>query len=475
LNGGQGPVGGVGAAGVQGLPGQAGAQGIAGVEGATGLQGSMGDAGVSGATGASGVAGATGATGSAGMVYRGAYGAGTNYAVGDVVTFAGASWVSVAGGNAGQEPDVSPASWSVVAAQGAAGLQGVPGVAGPAGSTGGAGAQGVQGVVGAQGVAGPQGPAGSQGLAGSQGAVGAAGVAGLQGMAGQAGAQGVAGAVGAVGAQGAQGSAGSNGVAGAAGGVGATGANGAVGMNFRSAWSPSTNYAVNDAVTYSGGLYLALAANKNAEPDANASAWSVVAQAGGQGPTGAAGTSATVAVGTVTTLAAGAQATVTNAGTAGATVLNFGIPQGAMGAAGSGGSGASAAVGSGSFAGVVHMVSFASNYYAVNSTNASAGTNQIGTSATTVVLAWVPLGCTATQLNVYSQQSNTIAVTLQVGSPGAMVNSAMSCVVATNSSCVTTGAVVVGPGQFVDYVVTGSPTGSPSGTAAPVWTSLQCQ
>lgn len=62
--------------------------------------------------------------------------------------------------------------------------------------------------------------------------------------------------------------------------------------------------------------------------------------AGPQGPTGAKGdpgTAATVAVGTVTTLAAGAQATVTNSGTSGAAVLDFGIPKGADGAGGSGG------------------------------------------------------------------------------------------------------------------------------------------
>ena len=51
------------------------------------------------------------------------------------------------------------------------------------------------------------------------------------------------------------------------------------------------------------------------------------------GPTGPVGPAATVAVGTVTTGAAGSSATVTNAGTSGAAVLNFGIPRGDTGVA----------------------------------------------------------------------------------------------------------------------------------------------
>jgi hypothetical protein len=238
-------------------------------------------------------------------------------------------------------------------------------------------------------------------------------------------------------------------------------------MNFRNAWSPITNYAINDAVTYDGGTYLALAANKNAAPDTNTASWAMVAQPGGLGPTGANGAAATIQVGTVTTLTVGSAATVTNVGTANAAVLNFGIPQGATGATGpSGSGGTSSSVGS--FAATFHAVSFNSNYYAVNSTNANTVEN--GTTSTGAVLAWVPLGCTATQLNVYSQQSNTITVTLRTGAPGAMQNSALSCSAATNASCTSTGSVVVAPGQFVDYVISGA-----SGTAVGVWTALQCQ
>jgi hypothetical protein len=119
---------------------------------------------------------------------------------------------------------------------------------------------------------------------------------------------------------------------------------------------------------------------------------------------------------------------------------------------------------------VFHAVTGSSGmYYAVNSPNVY--TNENGTTSTTGVLAWVPLGCTATQLNVYSLQSGTITVTLRTGAPGLMTSSTLVCSsVATNSSCLATGSVVVAPGQFIDYQISGA-----SGTAAPVWTALQCQ
>ncbi len=531
--------------------GGAGATGATGAAGTNGLNGATGATGASGATGATGV---MGATGTAGLVWEGAYSSSTNYAVGDVVSYGGASYVSIAGLNLGQQPSSSPGYWSLLAAQGGSGVQGVVGPTGATGSVGATGAAGPAGAQGIQGATGPQGPAGAQGLQGLAGAQGAIGPTGPQGIAGQGGAQGVAGVTGATGATGAgvagatgatgpsgatgatgstgptglnfmgvyasnynygvgavvtyqgtsyvsevvgnlgqtpglspsfwqvlaaqgvtgptgsvgatggtggTGLAGAVGATGAVGPTGSTGAAGAVGMNFRSAWTSATNYAVNDAVTFANSTYMAVAANSNAEPDTHPQSWAVLAEAGGAGPTGAAGTAATVAVGSVTTLAAGAQATVTNSGTNSAAVLNFGIPQGAMGATGSGG-GTGSTVG-GTFTAMYHAVSYSTTYYAVNSPNASA-------SESASVLAWVPLGCTATQLSVYSQQSATITVTLRVGTPGSMTNTALSCQVSTNSSCTSTGSVIVTAGQFVDVTIT-----SASGTAAGVWTGLQCQ
>lgn len=59
-----------------------------------------------------------------------------------------------------------------------------------------------------------------------------------------------------------------------------------------------------------------------------------VSVGGGFGPSGLAGASATVAVGTVTTGAPGSSASVVNAGSSSAAVLNFTIPAGATGAQG---------------------------------------------------------------------------------------------------------------------------------------------
>jgi hypothetical protein len=62
-----------------------------------------------------------------------------------------------------------------------------------------------------------------------------------------------------------------------------------------------------------------------------------VAVSGGVGPTGTAGAAASVTVGTVTTGAPGSSASVVNAGSSSAAVLNFTIPAGATGAQGQAG------------------------------------------------------------------------------------------------------------------------------------------
>jgi len=164
-----------------------------------------------------------------------------------------------------------------------------------------------------------------------------------------------------------------------------------------------------------------------------------------------------VAVGEVTTLAAGAQATASNSGTPGAAALGLGIPQGAAGA-GTGSTGPAL----GSFAGIYHAVSFATSFYAVNAGTASA-------SESAAVLAWVPRGCSAVRLDVFSQQSNAVTVKLRNGTPGAMVDTALSCVASSGSSCTVTGSVAVAAGSFIDLSIAG-----PSGTPAGVWTQLEC-
>jgi hypothetical protein len=109
-----------------------------------------------------------------------------------------------------------------------------------------------------------------------------------------------------------------------------------------------------------------------------------------------------------------------------------------------------------------HAVNYNSLYYAVNSTTASA-------TETAPVLAWVPRACTATRLDVYSQQSAVIKVTLRVGSATSLNSTALTCSAASNGSCNATGAVTVTAGQFMDLYIQFA-----SGTTAPVWTAVEC-
>jgi hypothetical protein len=297
-----------------------------------------------------------------------------------------------------------------------------------------------------------QGPAGPQGPRGSDGTTGATGV---QGPAGPTGPQGDIGLTGPAGPTGATGS------------IGPTGAQGPVGINFRSGWSSTLHYNLNDAVTFNGATYLAATASDNLQPDLFPAAWTVLAQAGAvgsagpTGPAGADGATPTLAIGTVTTGSPGTQASVTNSGTAAAAVFNFTIPQGATGAAGSGGTGSSATIGI-PFASIYHSVSFISTYYAVNSATAS-------NAETLADLTWVPEACTVSQLHVYSQQANTITVTLRQGTPGNMANTTMACAASTNTPCSATGSAAISAGNFIDFSITGA-----NGTAAAVWIAFSC-
>jgi hypothetical protein len=163
-------------------------------------------------------------------------------------------------------------------------------------------------------------------------------------------------------------------------------------------------------------------------------------------------------VGTVTTGVAGSQASVTNSGTASAAVLNFTIPQGAAGTSGGPGGGSSGV----SSAALYHAVSFNFAYYSASSANSAA-------SEADSVLTWVPAGCTASQLSVFSRQSNTITVTLRQGTPGSMADTLLVCSAAPGVGCTVSGNVSVAAGNFVDFSVSGA-----SGTAAGVWMALAC-
>ncbi len=470
-----GPPGERGDQGLQGIPGQAGAQGIPGATGAMGPQGPMGPIGPAGPVG---------------MSFQGAYSSTANYSVGQGVLWQGAGWVSLVNNNHGNAPDASPSSWAMFAAAGTPGAPGATGASGPAGPAGPAGPQGAAGATGATGPAGPAGPPGvnfvgaysaatsySAGDAVSYGGSSYVSLVGsnhgqtpgqspaywvvlaAQGNPGPAGATGSPGPAGPQGATGAQGAAGPQGPA------GATGPAGAPGINFRGGWMAGTHYLLNDAVTFAGSSYLALQQNSGQEPDVAPQSWAVLAQAGGsgaQGPAGPTGASATVTIGTVSTLPAGSAATVTNSGSSTAAVLNFAIPQGAAGTGGSG-TGSAGPTGNPMVAAVYHAVSYMTSYYAINTPNASS-------TETAPVLAWMPRACTASRLDVFSQQSGAIRVTVRVGTPGNMTDTALSCYPSTTTgSCSVSGAVSVSAGQFLDLRIDYA-----SGTQAGVWTALAC-
>ncbi|WP_433963897.1 hypothetical protein [Tunturiibacter gelidiferens] len=230
--------------------GAVGIQGPAGAAGAQGLPGLTGPAGPTGAAGPTGVAGAAGAPGLPGLVYQGAYVSTTNYALGDVVLWQGASYASLLNGNRGNTPSASPGQWGVLTAQG------------PAGTTG---AQGPQGVAGPQGLPGSVGPNGPQGPQGSQGIPGQAGA---QGLTGAAGAQGVSGP------------------------MGPQGPAGPVGMTFRGTYSSAVNYGLGDGVLFGGSAYVSLVAgNIGNTPNLSPAEWSLFATGtqGTQGPAGPVG------------------------------------------------------------------------------------------------------------------------------------------------------------------------------------------
>ena len=105
-------------------------------------------------------------------------------------------------------------------------------------------------------------------------------------------------------------------------------------ITWQGEWSSATTYTQNEAVQYNGSAYVALQGNSNIIPPDNTSAWSVMASKGDTGATGAVGSAGTVTIGTTTTGSAGGNASVSNSGTSSDAVLNFTLPKGASGTAG---------------------------------------------------------------------------------------------------------------------------------------------
>jgi len=364
-----GPIGPIGATGPQGTTGSIG------LTGATGPQGIQGIQGVTGATGATGPTGLTGAQGPP-VSFQGVWSNATTYATGDAIFYNGSSYISLAGGNTNNQPDVSAAQWSLLAQQGSTGAQGIQGVTGSIG---------------------PIGPVGATGLQGATGLTGATGIQGVQGI---------------------QGVTGSTGVTGATGATGTTGATRPQGppVTFQGVWSNATTYAIGDAVFYSGSSYISIAAsNLGFQPDISNVKWSLLAQAGTAGATGVAGATG---------------------------------PAGPTGLAGStGATGATGANGSG-----ITSVTFTSTFVnpTVNTTLFQSPASTVGlligqtsiSGAATSNFVTMPIACTMSALNVgannyFAPGADTETIIVYKNS----VPTAMTCSVATNgngSSCADT-------------------------------------
>ena len=163
-----------GPSGPQGIQGPPGQQGIQGVPGPMGLQGPPG---VDGAIGPQGQQGPQGVAGT-GFKWRGAFvcDGTTTYAVGDVISYQGSSWINNSFPIGGcVQPPFAP--WELLAQQGATGAQGP---AGPMGPQGPQGVQGLRGVPGLPGIQGPPGVDGAPGATGPQGPQGPGGFTGMQ-------------------------------------------------------------------------------------------------------------------------------------------------------------------------------------------------------------------------------------------------------------------------------------------------------
>ena len=147
-------------------------------------------------------------------------------------------------------------------------------------------------------------------------------------------------------------------------------------ITWQGEWSSATTYTQNEAVQYNGSAYVALQGNSNLIPSSNASSWSVMTSKGDTGATGAVGSAGTVTIGTTTTGSAGGNASVSNSGTSSEAVLNFSIPKGVSGAAGVQGSqGLTGATGAAGDNATIQIGSITTLPEDSNATVANAGTD----------------------------------------------------------------------------------------------------
>ena len=424
----QGPTGATGPAGPQGLAGAsgpAGPEGARGLTGATGPQGPQGLTGPTGPagpqgpiglTGATGPQGSTGPTGPQGLVWQGAWSNTSTYARNDGVQFNGTSYIALQSSNINQQPDLSPAFWSVMAQVGATGPQGLTGATGSAGP---------QGLTGVTGPAGPQGPIGLPGATGPQGP---------------------------------------------------TGPTGPQGLAWQGAWSNTSTYARNDGVQFNGTSYISLqSSNINQQPDLSPAFWSVMAQAGATGPQGLTGATGPAGPQGLTggTGPAGPQGQTGVTGPVGPQGLTGatgpGGPQGPMGLTGATGpQGPAGPTG----LGPVFLARTSGNLSGAAATQYldPSGVAAVATSDANARMI-MPIACAASKLMVFlptapgGVASRAFAF-VQNGNPSALLTCTIS---GTATSCSSAASVTLAVGDFISIRTV--PSGSPTASQAVVsWT-----
>jgi hypothetical protein len=238
------------------------------------------------------------------------------------------------------------------------------------------------------------------------------------------------------------GPAGPQGAAGTAGSPGAAGTNGTNGTNGTAATitvgSVTTGAAGTSASVVNAGTSSAAVLNITI-PRGDTGAAGAAGAAGPQGPAGsagAAGTAATVSVGTVTTGAAGSSASVTNVGTSAAAVLNITIPRGDTGAAGS--AGAAGATGA---AGAAATVSVGT--VSTGAAGSSATVSNVGTTSAAVLNFSIPQGAAGAAGAAGSTgpagSSGVISVTAPLTNSGTSSEAVLGITTGTTASTVCVG------------------------------------
>jgi hypothetical protein len=105
----------------------------------------------------------------------------------------------------------------------------------------------------------------------------------------------------------------------------------------------------------------------------------------------------------------------------------------------------------------------------------SLSSSTLGTAADAPgILTYLPTACTISRLDVNSTITNSVTVTLRMGTAANnLANTALTCSItgtAAGVACTSTGTVSVAAGSFLDFSYTGGAAGNGA-----VYTTLKCQ